>query len=236
MQSRKEHAYRYIREQLRTGQLKPGDRLAEVNLAKEINVSRGPLREAIGQLASEGLVQQTTGLGAYVRSPDVDEIREIYETREALECFIVEQAAQAITDAHLDQLQQYCDRMGELLRIYRAKVAWKDEHRQALLDADTDFHAVIAQVAPNSRIEKLLKDYRLLQRMLAYQDQLVGASTLSTRSWAWGQHVRILRALRNRDADAARRAMSAHVQTAMRNALAAFGALQERNSGANPIR
>ena len=61
IRTRKEVAYDSLREGLRTGRLLPGERLAEVNLSKALQVSRGPLREAINQLASEGLVVQVPG-------------------------------------------------------------------------------------------------------------------------------------------------------------------------------
>jgi DNA-binding GntR family transcriptional regulator len=228
VQTRKQFAYERLRERLKNGKLLPGDRLAEVNLAREMRVSRGPLREAINQLASEGLIQQVPGLGAYVLSPDAQEINDIYDTRAALECFAAEKAAERISADGLQCLQEQCDRMRELLELYRSKAAWTEAHRQALLDADTEFHVVIAQASQNTRIIKLLADYRLLQRMLAYSDRLGPVSSLSTRSWAWGQHMRILRALRMRDAQAARHAMAKHAEVAKRNALAAYEALQDR--------
>lgn len=231
VQTRKQFAYERIRDQMKNGKLLPGDRLAEVNLSREMRVSRGPLREAINQLASEGLVQQVPGLGSYVRSPDLQEINDIYDLREALESFAAAKTAARISEDGLRRLQEHCDKMRGLLSQYRAGDKWDEAHRQALLDADTDFHAIVAQTSGNARISKLLDDYRLLQRMLAYSDRLGPVSTLSTRSWAWGQHRRILRALRARDAEAARRAMANHIAIAKRNALAAYEALQTRPEG-----
>ena len=232
LQTRRQQAYDWLREQMRNGKLAPGDRLGEIPLSREMCVSRGPLREAINQLASEGLVHQTPGLGACVRSPDEGEIREIYETREALEAFAASKAAGRILPQQLDTLQQHCDTMHALLRQYRAGETWGERHRQALLDADTDFHALIAQMSQNARIAKLLDDFRLLQRMLAYKERLGSASNLATRSQAWSQHVRILRALRRRNGEAAGRLMAEHVRTARRNAMAAYTAMQRTSTPA----
>jgi DNA-binding GntR family transcriptional regulator len=231
VRTRKQYVYERLREHLKNGKLLPGDRLAEVNLARQMRVSRGPLREAINQLASEGLIQQVPGLGAYVLSPDAQEINDIYDTRAALECFAAEKAAERISEDGLQRLQEQCDKMRGLLDVYRSGETWTEAHRQALLDADAGFHVVIAQASQNTRIGKLLEDYRLLQRMLAYSDRLGPVSSLSTRSWAWGQHTRILRAIRARDPEAARHAMARHAETAKRNALAAYEALQDRLEG-----
>ena len=226
IQTCKQRAYRVLRQQLETGQLVPGDRLTEVALSKRLQVSRGSLREAINQLASEGLVQQTPGLGAQVRSPDLQEICDIYETRQALECFAVEKAAASINKDTLGRLQEQCDQMAALLERYRMQEDWDATQRQALLDADAKFHELITEASGNARIAKLLADYRLLQRMLAYHDRVGSASTLFTRSEALSHHLRILEALRQRRPDAARQAMAEHVAAARRNALAAYEALQ----------
>ena len=202
IQTCKQRAYRVLRQQLETGQLVPGDRLTEVALSKRLQVSRGSLREAINQLASEGLVQQTPGLGAQVRSPDLQEICDIYETRQALECFAVEKAAASVSEDTLRRLQEQCDQMAALLERYRAQEDWDATQRQALLDADAKFHELITEASGNVRIAKLLADYRLLQRMLAYHDRVGSASTLFTRSEALSHHLRILEALRQRRPDA----------------------------------
>src|SRR5438045_6948871 len=88
--SQKEHAYRQLRGRLLDRMLLPGDRLREIPLAEKLGVSRIPLREAMDQLASEGLVERVPGLGSYVRSASPKELRELYEMREVLECFAAE--------------------------------------------------------------------------------------------------------------------------------------------------
>src|SRR5438045_8052609 len=102
--SQKEHAYRQLRGRLLDRMLLPGDRLREIPLAEKLGVSRIPLREAMDQLASEGLVERVPGLGSYVRSASPKELRELYEMREVLECFAAEKAAAAVTGAQLGRL------------------------------------------------------------------------------------------------------------------------------------
>ena len=88
-----EKAYDHIRQQVFSGELGPGDRLVNRALAKQLGTSFIPVREAISRLASEGLVKQVAGAGAFVRSFDRQEISEIYDVRELFEPFAAAQAA-----------------------------------------------------------------------------------------------------------------------------------------------
>src|ERR671935_2751496 len=78
-----------LREQIFSGELEPGAELAEVALSEQLGVSRGPVREALGRLAAEGLVTVRPRRGAVVRSLSKDEFVEAYQVREALEVLAV---------------------------------------------------------------------------------------------------------------------------------------------------
>src|SRR2546428_7429629 len=80
-----QRVYDHLREEILAGRLKPGAELAEVALSEQLGVSRGPLREAIGRLAAEGLVTVRPRRGAVVRSLSKEEFLELYQVREALE-------------------------------------------------------------------------------------------------------------------------------------------------------
>src|SRR6516164_4271964 len=99
--TKKEQAYQRLRGELLSHTLLPGARLSEIPLAARLGVSRIPLREAIDQLAGEGLVERVPGLGSHVRSASPKALREIYEMREVLECFTVEKAAGRMTGSDL---------------------------------------------------------------------------------------------------------------------------------------
>src|SRR5207244_9217285 len=81
-----------LREQILSGKLEPGAELAEVALSEQLGVSRGPIREALGRLASEGLVTVRPRRGAVVRSLSKEEFLELYQVREALEMMAVKLA------------------------------------------------------------------------------------------------------------------------------------------------
>src|SRR3954452_2108010 len=87
-----QRVYDHLRAEILSGRLEPGAELAEVALSAQLGGSRGPLREAIGRLASEGLVTVRPRRGAVVRSLSKEEFLELYQVREALEMMAVKLA------------------------------------------------------------------------------------------------------------------------------------------------
>src|SRR5947209_16259053 len=84
--------------------LPPGTELSEVALSRELGVSRGPLREAIGRLAAEGLVTVRPRRGAVVRSLSEEEFLELYQVREALEGMAVKLAVPRLSEEDFEAL------------------------------------------------------------------------------------------------------------------------------------
>src|SRR3954465_2999259 len=92
-----QRVYDHLRSEILAGHLEPGTELAEVALSEQLGVSRGPLREAIGRLAAEGLVTVRPRRGAVVRSLSKEEFVELYQVREALELMAVRLAVPRLT-------------------------------------------------------------------------------------------------------------------------------------------
>ncbi|NGY66476.1 GntR family transcriptional regulator [Lentzea sp. NEAU-D13] len=97
-----------LREQVLTGEIPPGSRVNEVEVAQKLGISRGPLREAIRHLASEGLLTLVPHRGAFVPDADADEVKALFELRTALECAAAELAASRRTDMDLVRLHEVC--------------------------------------------------------------------------------------------------------------------------------
>lgn len=224
IQTKKEIAYSQLRQKMVCGDLAPGSRLTEVALAQEIAVSRGPLREAIQQLASEGLVEISPGMGAYIKRPNRNEIHDLFEAREALESFA---AAKAASSASEDQIQEMDDTLKTMLKIlheFRRNGIWEESQRRAMLTADIRFHEIIVRIAGNQRIQKIVSDCQMLRSIVDYNHSLALAqhSTVRSKAVTCLYHARILRAIKRRDADAARLFMAEHVRIARTKALATF--------------
>src|SRR5262245_14052973 len=90
---------------LARGSLQPGTRVSESQLAKELGTSRGPVREAVSELTSQGILDQIPGFGAYVKAPSPREMEDLYEFREALESHAAFLAAGRITPAQVAELR-----------------------------------------------------------------------------------------------------------------------------------
>src|ERR671935_3026513 len=106
-----QRVYEYLRQEILAERLHPGAELQEVPLSEELGVSRGPIREAIGRLAAEGLVTVRPRRGAVVRSLSKDEFLELYQVREALEMMAVRLAVPRLGASDLEELEGLVDEM-----------------------------------------------------------------------------------------------------------------------------
>lgn len=140
-----------LRDMVVTGRLGPGDRLNEVELANALGISRGPLREAIQRLHSEGLLITVPNRGAYVRVVTPERLSELYEVRIALETHAVRLGANAAPLDSLAELHAMLDTADRALRVGGPYPRELDFHQrlvslvgnQALLDAATEVHRQI---------------------------------------------------------------------------------------------
>jgi DNA-binding GntR family transcriptional regulator len=228
--TKRELAYRRLRVELLSHSLLPGDRLSEIPLAARLGVSRIPLREAIDQLASEGLVERIPGLGSHVRSASPKVLREIYEMREVLECFTVEKAAGKMTGAHLGRLGDLCGEISAALGEYKRSRKWTSVLRERLVSADLAFHQTIAQAAENDHIRKEIERLQAVSQLLSYRPDVardeMDAMTRSAR-----QHLEILEALRQSDGKRARGRMAEHIRRACERALLVLEAVRSPDRG-----
>src|SRR5438445_4793912 len=125
-----QRVYDHLREEILAGRLKPGAELAEVPLSEQLGVSRGPLREAIGRLAAEGLVTVRPRRGAVVRSLSKEEFLELYQVREALETMAVRLAVPKLEPDDVAQLEQLIEAMSghaerdEVTEFFAANLAF----------------------------------------------------------------------------------------------------------------
>jgi DNA-binding GntR family transcriptional regulator len=193
-------AYARLVADIRAGTLRPGDRLTETDLADRLGISRTPVREAIRQLESDGLVTHVPRVGAVVRRLDYAEVTELYEMRAVLEGTAARFAARAASDVELSELE-----------TVNAEMRTAPDAR-TLYEANRQFHTVLLNAARN---RFLVKSVDAVQKTLL----ILGPSTMeeSTRAAeAIAEHDRIIAALHARDGAAAEAAMRAHIEAAHR--------------------
>jgi DNA-binding GntR family transcriptional regulator len=223
-----EEAYERIRDMLLHGELRPGSRISGLDLAKQLRISRTPVREAIRRLAAEGLIKEVPGFGAFIRIPTRPELIELYDLRELLESYAAVEAAQRITQDELDQLENCCQQWRELtLQLKKLKGPGLIERLyNRWITIDEHYHRVLVAAARNRLLSKVIRDMRLLSRTLDLR-RLDASPTITFRSaaWTYRHHASLVRALMRRDPEAARRWMSQQIQIGKRLHLAHFEAV-----------
>lgn len=216
--------YDHLCEQLLTGVLRAGSRVCELTVAKETGVSRSPVREAIGQLRSEGVLDQIPGYGAFVKSPTREELDEAFQVREWLECEAIHALASMKVRPSLDKARAGCDKMLEMLK---ADTKGADEEISAdeydLLERlDRDFHAAMLHAAGNRRVVKIINDNRLLIHATACRPSPLTHDKLGE---IFSDHDIILRTVERGDADRARDLMLDHVRWAHEESMRVYDEL-----------
>jgi DNA-binding GntR family transcriptional regulator len=196
-----ESVYDRLRKDIHTGQLRPGARLTETELASRLSVSRTPVREAIRRLESEGLVDHVPRFGAVVRQLDHSEIMELYEMRAVLEGTAARLAARAASAVELDELG-----------AINADMAQATGNVMQLAQLNRQFHLLMLNAARN----------RFLLRAMQAADSammILGPSSMELPERARdavAEHAAVLAALAARDDVQAEKMMRAHMEGAQR--------------------
>jgi len=187
-----------VRGRILSGAFQLGERLNEVELAAHLGISRSPLREGLRQLAEEGLVRLISGRGSFVASFEPEEIRDLLEVRMALDVFAAGLAAERASEAELDELERKLENVTDSLQhADRAQDPWT-----------ADFHLGVYQVCHNA---KLYEQGKVVHTQLRFARFRSGAAQ-DRLERAHQEHLQILRALRERDPDTARKHMQHHLE------------------------
>jgi len=218
----REAAYRYIQRKILSGELGAGDLVSESSLAKELGSSRTPVREAIGQLAAEGLLEQIPARGTVVVQLSRSDIVDLYELREALEVYAVSKVARdGLVGSHIGRLREYAEEplrlCEELERSGRLRL--DGEQMQRFMAADLAFHSLLIRCAGNRRILKVLSSTRLLIRIFSIHRQ--GHDSAQLRQ-IYAYHSGILDAVLNRRPEEAARLETEHIRASCQERLEAF--------------
>ena len=215
--------YRVVRHRLASGLLIPGRRVSEQALSKELGVSRGPVREAIGRLTGEGLLERIPNAGAFVKKPNRKDLEELWELRSWIESEAAAKAATRITDEQLGELHRYCDQMRDAIEPHRqsGETTMSDADIGRRVTADAAFHLSLTKAAGNARAIKILANEQAVSRAMLMATSQV--PQIYTNAMAgYHEHVEILRAVRSRDPELARDRMREHIAKAKERLSADF--------------
>ncbi|MFI6907783.1 GntR family transcriptional regulator [Nonomuraea sp. NPDC050394] len=210
--NRSRTAHEYARERIRTailsGELAAGTRLLQREIAADLDVSTTPVREALRDLATEGLIYLDAHRGAVVRSLDLDEVREIYEMRMALEPLMIKRVLAAFTDERLAVAADLCERMAAEPDLS----VWVDLNRR--------FHGLLSDEGDDGKLAQTLRSLRAsasayVSLSLDARPEQVGEAN--------AEHRRLVELYRARDLDGIVAVTLQH----LRNTLAAIEAVHQ---------
>lgn len=206
-------AFDKVVEAITSGEFDPGQRLSEAELARNLGISRGPLREALGRLEGR-LVKRTPRIGVHVISFTREDLEALFLTREALEGMCARLAAERMTEAQLKALRT-------LLQSHAHKPEVASGEAYVQRSRDDDFHFSIIHGARCDRLERLLMDEIYYQLRIHRRK----SSTQPGRAQAaLKEHRQIVEALETRDPDRAEAAMRKHLRNARISSLASLEA------------
>jgi DNA-binding GntR family transcriptional regulator len=192
-----------LREDILAGRLEPGTELSEVALAREFGTSRGPLREALGRLASEGLVTITPRRGAVVAQLSREEFIDAYQVREALETLAVRLAVPLMSDAEIAHLRELCELMDRAARANEVQV---------FFETNNSFHEALVRASRNRKLHDVHRI--LVGQMVPYLPRSLELRGNLQQSVA--EHQAILAAIEERDSERAARLLAEHIEVPQR--------------------
>jgi DNA-binding GntR family transcriptional regulator len=187
----------YILDAIERGELQPGERLVESQLARQLRISQAPVREAIRDLVSSGFLEREPHRGAMVRLLTDKDMQEIYSVRAVLDALAAEQAAPKVSEEDLQALRNTVEKMLQMAKVgdYLAAARY-----------DWQFHIQIVALSGNSLLRRIYDNLQLGQYILITMRR----SSISLEQLA-ARHQAVIEALATRDPAIARRAMLQHI-------------------------
>lgn len=212
-----EQAYARLRREILSCRLPPGAEISETDIAEHLQMSKSPVREALGRLRMEGFVRAYPRRGYQIAPLTLSDLKELLELRTILESGAVTLAAGRITPEELAQLVQLAD--AEDLGPVDAGTSL-----DAFVDANRTFHAAVSRASGNRRVyEQVIHCLDGLERFF-----YVGARSRDISPQTRAEHAELIDALRNRDGARARALVVAH------NDGTRDGLIELISSGASP--
>ena len=189
-----------LRKAILDGDLKPGERVMEVQLAEELGVSRTPVREAIRKLELEGLLVMVPRKGAYVADVSIKDVLSVLEIRASLEGLGASLAAERITEEEVERLK---------LSAKDFEAMHEANDRDGMVEKDTEFHSILLSASRNNKLLEIvegLSDYVQRFRVIYFTEYSDSKNIME-------EHRKILEAIDERDIDKASKAAQDHIES-----------------------
>ena len=190
-----------LRRAILRGELKPGERLMEIQLANKLGVSRTPIREAIRKLELEGFVVMIPRRGTYVADISIKDINEVYEIRTSLEVLAAGLAAERISDEELETMQRLLVEIGQHI---------EDGNIEKIVEIDTAFHDVLYKASRNKRLAGIINNLREQITVIRRRSMMYPGRLQNTME----EHRILVDSIAAHDVDRAQNAARLHMENA----------------------
>ena len=188
-----------LREAILKGELKPGERLMELQLAAKLGVSRTPIREAIRMLEQEGLAVTIPRKGAEVARMTEKDMEDVLQIRDALDELAASIACEQISEEQLEEL---------VATMHEFEESTKTDNVKKIAEADVKFHDIIYQSTGNPKLVNMLNNLR--EQMYRYRVEYLKED--ESRNRLVKEHEKITRAIKERDVKAAQELSFEHLE------------------------
>ncbi|MDD2568289.1 MAG: GntR family transcriptional regulator [Clostridia bacterium] len=202
----REMVFEVLREAIMSGQLPPGERLMEVQLAEEMGVSRTPVREAIRRLELDGFVVMVPRKGAYVAGMSVKDIISVFEIRTSLERLAASLAAERMSEAELEDLERLLVELSE---------TWEEGDVEHWAELDSCFHEQIYNATKNDRLVQIMNN--IFEQINRYR--MICLAQTQVRQNSLEEHKKLLEAIAERNPAKAKVAASEHIENTQNSLL-----------------
>lgn len=187
-----------LRQAILRGEMEPGERLMEIQLAQRLGVSRTPIREAIRKLELEGLVIMIPRKGAEVAHITEKDMKDVLEVRSTLEELVVELAIKNVTDEKIEELK--CAN-----KVFESAIVSKDAVN--IVEADVKFHDILYSMTNNARLIQIINNLR--EQMYRYRVEYLKKKECH-KQLLW-EHQEIIRAIEAGEIDVATKITEQHI-------------------------
>jgi DNA-binding GntR family transcriptional regulator len=212
-------AYQYILQKMTRGELEPGMQISELSIAAELGISRSPVRDALSQMVTEGMVERVPRFGTVIKKLSTRELSDLYGLRVALEGYAAELVAENVSDTDLSEMEDACEGIRNIsvdLKKSQAK-QMTPEMLAEMSRLDMKFHLVILKATRNRMLLKSAHDTRQMVRIFGIRR--VENFDYEYVNGVYQYHRGIFEAIRDRDPQKARQLMTEHINFSRDGAL-----------------
>jgi len=212
--------YRILKERIIKGNLKPGEKILEVNIAKQLGVSRTPVREALRELAAEGFFAMEPNLGMIVIDFSIEDLQEVLKIRKLLEGFATSIAAKKINKEEIKKLEKIIKKMS--ISISKNDVL-------VYSDLNAEFHNLIFNICGNKQLIKIYDNLSNSEHRFRIRSLRNNPERLK---YSLKEHQKILEALKRKDSEQAYKLSQKHIENILENILAHEGKEEDKYNNA----